>query len=123
MPPSGYSIFLHPNCRHLVSTGISLEIPFGFEGQIRNNTICAELYGLFVLYYPGTIDLDYRGQINVKLIDLGDQAVELRGLESKVTKSQKSIFQETTKTSSYPAHLNKLFICISIEYVLKKLYS
>lgn len=75
------SIVLKPLERQLISTGISIAIPEGFEGQIRPRSGLAFKYGITVLNSPGTIDADYRGEIKVLLINLGNEIFTLeRGL-------------------------------------------
>lgn len=58
--------------RVLVKTGIKVQIPFGYEGQIRPRSGLALKKGITVLNAPGTIDSDYRGEIGVILINLGN---------------------------------------------------
>ena len=65
------TIFLPAGERVLVPTGIALEIPQGYEGQIRPRSGIALTYGVTVLNSPGTIDSDYRGEVRVMLINLG----------------------------------------------------
>jgi dUTP pyrophosphatase len=55
----------------LVGTGLHLEIPRGFEGQVRSRSGLAVNHGVFVLNSPGTIDADYRGEVKVILCNLG----------------------------------------------------
>ena len=61
---------LEPGARALVPTGLRLEIPAGFEGQVRPRSGLALKRGLTVLNAPGTIDADYRGDVGVILINL-----------------------------------------------------
>jgi dUTP pyrophosphatase len=65
------TIFLPMGERVLVPTGLALEIPAGFEGQIRPRSGIALSYGVTVLNSPGTIDADYRGEVKVMLVNLG----------------------------------------------------
>jgi dUTP diphosphatase len=58
--------------RALVPTGLRFEIPPGFEGQVRPRSGIAAAHGVTVLNAPGTIDSDYRGEIQVILVNLGD---------------------------------------------------
>lgn len=58
--------------RALVPTGISLQIPEGFEAQVRPRSGLALRHGVTVLNAPGTIDSDYRGEIKALLVNLGD---------------------------------------------------
>ncbi len=64
--------------RRLVPTGLSLEIPAGFEGQIRPRSGLALKQGLTCLNSPGTIDADYRGEVGVLLINLSKDPVTLK---------------------------------------------
>ena len=68
---------LAPMQRVLVATGISFEIPKGYEIQIRPRSGLAFKQGITVLNSPGTIDSDYRGEIKVLLINLSDKKVKL----------------------------------------------
>ncbi len=62
-----------PGRWEIVSTGIAVEIPQGYEGQIRSRSGLAKNYGVFVLNSPGTIDSDYRGEVKVILMNLGNE--------------------------------------------------
>jgi dUTP pyrophosphatase len=70
-------VILSSRSRFLVSTGIALEIPPGYEGQIRPRSGLAVTSGVTVLNSPGTIDSDYRGEIKVLLINFGTHSVLL----------------------------------------------
>lgn len=63
--------------RTIVPTGLILEIPPGFEGQVRPRSGLAMRWGLTLTNSPGTIDSDYRGEVKVLLINLGQEAVTL----------------------------------------------
>ena len=67
-------ITLEPMQRGLVPTGLYMEIPEGYEGQVRPRSGLALKSGITVLNSPGTIDSDYRGQICVILINLSDKS-------------------------------------------------
>lgn len=69
------SIVLKPLERKLIGTGFFLEIPVGFEGQVRPRSGLALKKGLTILNSPGTIDSDYRGEIGVILINLSSEEV------------------------------------------------
>lgn len=72
---------LKPGDRFLVPTGLIFALPLGFEGQIRPRSGLALNYGITVLNSPGTIDADYRGEIKVLLINLGNEDFTItRGL-------------------------------------------
>ena len=62
-------IVLHPLERRLISTGIYIALPTGFEAQIRPRSGLALKYGITVLNSPGTIDADYRGELKVLLVN------------------------------------------------------
>lgn len=67
------SITLKPFERTLVKTGLFIELPVGYEAQVRPRSGLALKKGITVLNSPGTIDADYRGEIGVILINLSDQ--------------------------------------------------
>lgn len=66
-------IIIHPMERALLPTGLFMEIPAGYEAQIRPRSGLALKHGITVLNSPGTIDADYRGEIKVLLINLSNQ--------------------------------------------------
>lgn len=66
-------IVLKPMERKLIPTGIYVEIPEGYEGQVRARSGLALEYGIALVNGIGTIDADYRGEIGVILINLGDK--------------------------------------------------
>ncbi len=66
---------LRPSQRQLIPTGIFVAIPEGFHAEVRPRSGLALRHGLTVLNAPGTIDADYRGEIKVLLINLGDKEV------------------------------------------------
>ena len=65
------AVILGPGERAAVATGLELEIPAGFEGQVRPRSGLARKHGVTLVNTPGTIDSDYRGEITVLLINLG----------------------------------------------------
>lgn len=65
-------IVLHPMERQVISTGLFISLPEGYEAQIRPRSGLACKYGITVANAPGTIDADYRGEIKVCLINLSD---------------------------------------------------
>lgn len=69
---------INPGCRAAIPTGLRIALPSGFEGQVRPRSGLASSLGVTVLNAPGTIDSDYRGEISVLLINLGEQAVSIR---------------------------------------------
>ena len=78
---SGYDLFANLQDAHcldsgeyfLVPTGIEIEMPLGFEAQIRPRSGLAVKHGITILNAPGTIDADYRGEISVVLINFGKE--------------------------------------------------
>ncbi|MGD9739235.1 MAG: dUTP diphosphatase [Bauldia sp.] len=79
--PEGTPVMLSPGQRSLVPTGLAVEIPVGFEGQVRPRSGLALEHGLTVLNAPGTIDADYRGELKVLLVNLGPVPVTIsRGM-------------------------------------------
>ena len=71
-------VILKSGERKLISTGLSFEIPFGYEIQIRPRSGLAYKYGITVLNTPGTIDSDYRGEIKVLLINHSNEDFEIK---------------------------------------------
>tara|TARA_B110000014_G_scaffold238719_1_gene205558 strand:- start:183 stop:617 length:435 start_codon:yes stop_codon:yes gene_type:complete len=67
------SILLKPLQRVLVKTGLFMELPIGYEAQVRPRSGLAFKKGITVLNSPGTIDADYRGEIGVILVNLSDE--------------------------------------------------
>ena len=65
-------ITLKPMQRTLVPTGLFMEIPEGYEGQVRPRSGLAIKHGITVLNTPGTIDADYRGEVKIILVNLSD---------------------------------------------------
>ncbi len=66
-----WDVSLAPGAIALIQTGIVLDLPSGFEGQVRSRSGLASRNAVFVLNSPGTIDSDYRGEIKVILANLG----------------------------------------------------
>lgn len=70
-------LVLAPSERAAVPTGLILEIPSGWEGQVRPRSGLAIRHGLTVVNAPGTIDSDYRGEVKILLVNLGAEAVTI----------------------------------------------
>src|SRR3954452_18508711 len=66
---------LAPGERRLVPTGLALQIPPGHEGQVRPRSGLAVRHGIAIVNAPGTIDSDYRGEVQVVLVNLGQAPV------------------------------------------------
>lgn len=71
-------LVIHPGERVRVPTGIALAIPEGFEGQVRGRSGLALRHGLLLPNAPGTIDSDYRGEIQVIVLNAGSEAFRVR---------------------------------------------
>lgn len=71
-------LVLAPGERALIPTGIFMELPAGWEAQVRPRSGLAFKHGITVLNAPGTIDADYRGEIGVILINLGNEPFEIK---------------------------------------------
>src|ERR1700758_3269813 len=72
------SLEIAPIGRAAVPTGIAVEIPSGFEGQVRPRSGRALEEGLTLVNSPGTVDADYRGEIKVLLVNLGSAPITIR---------------------------------------------
>ncbi len=71
------TVLLKPMERKLGPTGLHIELPEGFEAQIRPRSGLAFKHGIGIVNSPGTIDADYRGEVKVLLINLSDQVFEI----------------------------------------------
>jgi dUTP pyrophosphatase len=71
-------VTLKPLQRTLVPTGLFIELPIGYEAQVRPRSGLAAKFGITVLNTPGTIDSDYRGEVKVILINLSDADFEIK---------------------------------------------
>jgi dUTP pyrophosphatase len=91
-------ICLQPNERELVPTGIRLALPFGYEAQVRPRSGLAYKHGISIPNAPATIDADYRGELKVILINLGQQAYTIRRgdriAQMVITRVEMVTFQE-----------------------------
>lgn len=72
--PDDEPVTLEPGARTLIPTGLQIALPEGYEGQVRPRSGLAYRHGITVLNSPGTIDADYRGEVKVLLVNLGDEA-------------------------------------------------
>lgn len=70
-------IVVPPGARALIPTGLVLQLPHGFEGQVRPRSGLALKHGVTVLNSPGTIDADYRGEVSVLLVNLGTEPFQV----------------------------------------------
>jgi dUTP pyrophosphatase len=76
--PEGAPVAIPPGARALISTGFALELPRGYEAQVRPRSGLALKHGVTLLNSPGTIDSDYRGELMVILINHGDEPFIVR---------------------------------------------
>lgn len=72
-------VTLQPGERRLIPTGIRIELPEGYEAQVRPRSGLALKHGVTVLNAPGTIDADYRGEVGVVLVNFGDKPFIVSG--------------------------------------------
>ena len=71
------TVELPPGGRVLIPTGLAMALPEGYEAQIRPRSGLALKHGITVLNAPGTVDSDYRGEVSVLLVNLGDRPVRI----------------------------------------------
>ena len=105
---------IEPGQRALIPSGFAIEIPPGFEAQLRPRSGLATKFGVTLVNSPGTIDSDYRGEVAVALINLGTEVFEVsRGLRiaqmviapfSKVEWNEVQDLQPTTRNSGGFGH-------------------
>jgi dUTP pyrophosphatase len=76
--PEQTPLFLAAGRHAMVPTGLIIALPAGFEAQVRPRSGLAARHGVTVLNSPGTVDADYRGEINVLLVNLGDAPFTIR---------------------------------------------
>lgn len=103
------SAFIQPGERVIVPTQLFLELPVGYEAQVRPRSGLAWKHGITVLNSPGTIDADYRGEVKVILINLGKEAFEIKDGEriaqlviakhERVSWEESNVLEETSRGS------------------------
>ena len=97
------SIILNPLQRALIPTGLYLELPVGYEAQIRPRSGLAYKHGISIVNSPGTIDADYRGELKVLLVNLSDQSFTIedgeRIAQMVIAKHETIEWQEATMLS------------------------
>jgi dUTP pyrophosphatase len=76
--PANAPVELAPGARATIPTGIAIALPVGHEGQIRPRSGLAARHGVTVLNSPGTVDADYRGEIQIILVNLGTDVFVIR---------------------------------------------
>jgi dUTP pyrophosphatase len=97
---------LQPGARTLLPTGLVLELPNGTEAQVRPRSGLALRHGITVLNSPGTIDSDYRGEVQIILANLGDAPVRImrgeRIAQLVFTRVERAKFIEVEMTAATP---------------------
>ncbi|MBC8020708.1 MAG: dUTP diphosphatase [Methyloceanibacter sp.] len=76
--PEGTPVELLPGARGLIATGFALELPHGYEAQVRPRSGLALKHGVTLLNSPGTVDADYRGELMVILVNHGTEPFVVR---------------------------------------------
>jgi len=94
---------LKPLQRAIVKTGLYIELPIGFEAQVRPRSGLAAKKGITVLNSPGTIDADYRGEIGVILVNLSNEDFTIENGERiaqlVIAKHERAVFEEVKELS------------------------
>lgn len=108
------TVLLNPMERKLIPTGLHIELPEGYEAQIRPRSGLAYKHGISIVNSPGTIDADYRGEIKVLLINLSTEPFEISSgdriaqmivsMHEKVEWQQVEILNETTRGAGGYGH-------------------
>jgi dUTP pyrophosphatase len=97
-------LVLDPGARAAVPTGLVLEIPAGYEGQVRPRSGLAIKAGLTIVNAPGTIDSDYRGELKVLMVNLGRESITIargdRIAQLLIAPVTRAFFVETEGLSS-----------------------
>jgi len=96
-------IVLKPLERTLIPTGLRIELPIGYEAQVRPRSGLSAKHGITVLNSPGTIDADYRGEIKVILINLSNEDFTIkhgeRIAQMVIAKHETALFTEVSEVS------------------------
>jgi len=111
------AISIAPMQRQLIPTGLFIELPIGYEAQIRPRSGLAFKNGITVLNSPGTIDADYRGEIKVLLINFSDQvfivepgeriAQMVLAAHAQITWEEVTVLSETARGEGGYGHTGK----------------
>ncbi len=98
------SVTLNPLERTIIKTGLFIELPVGFEAQVRPRSGLAAKKGITVLNAPGTVDADYRGEIGVILVNLSNEAFTIengeRVAQLVIAKHERAEWVEVEELSS-----------------------
>lgn len=96
-------VVLNPLGRAIIKTGLFIELPVGYEAQVRPRSGLAAKFGITVLNSPGTIDADYRGEVGVILVNLSNEPFTVehgeRIAQLVIAKHERAGWQETVKLS------------------------
>jgi dUTP pyrophosphatase len=107
------SVFIEPRSINIIPTGLHFSIPSGYELQVRSRSGLAANQGVMVLNSPGTVDSDYRGEVKVILINLGNERVKItpgdRVAQGVVTSVEQVILQDIEKELKASARGSKGF--------------
>src|SRR6201996_6176275 len=108
------TVTLKPMERKLIPTGLYIELPEGYEAQVRPRSGLALKHGIGIVNSPGTVDADYRGEIGVLLINFSEEIFEVKtgdriaqmviSKHEKVEWEQVEILNETTRGSGGYGH-------------------
>jgi dUTP pyrophosphatase len=98
------SITLQPLGRAIIPTGLFLELPVGFEAQVRPRSGLAAKKGITVLNAPGTVDADYRGEVGVILVNLSNEPFVVengeRIAQMVIAKHERALWEEVEVLSN-----------------------
>jgi len=96
-------VVLNPLERAIIKTGLFIELPVGYEAQVRPRSGLAAKFGITVLNSPGTIDADYRGEVGVILVNLSNQSFTIENGERiaqlVIAKHERAEWQEAAELS------------------------
>jgi dUTP pyrophosphatase len=91
-------ITIAPGDRVVIGTGLAMEMPLGYEGQVRPRSGLARKHGVTVINAPGTIDSDYRGEVQILLINTGREPVPIapgdRIAQLVIAKVEQAVIEE-----------------------------
>jgi len=94
-------VLIPPGERRTLPTGIRVALPQGYEWQIRPRSGLADRKGVTVLNAPGTVDADYRGEVKIILVNLGDAPVEIvrgeRIAQAVLARVERAVMQSTER--------------------------
>lgn len=98
------TVLLKPLERAVIKTGLYIELPIGYEAQVRPRSGLAAKHGITVLNSPGTIDADYRGEIGVILVNLSNTPFEIKNgdriAQMVIAKHEKVHFTEVNELTN-----------------------